>query len=52
MHIQRLEMRAKKFGLPLSEAAKKEARSARFSINNQNSKSAASVKTPVVYIFI
>lgn len=47
---QRLEMRTKKFGLPLSEAAKKEARSARFSINNQNNKSAASVKTPVVYI--
>ncbi|KAF3429947.1 hypothetical protein E2986_01240 [Frieseomelitta varia] len=44
---ERLEMRAKKFGLPLSEAAKKEARSARFSINNQNNKSAASVKTPV-----
>lgn len=44
---ERLEMRAKKFGLPLSEAAKKEVRSARFSINNQNNKSAASVKTPV-----
>ncbi|XP_076753997.1 SAP domain-containing ribonucleoprotein isoform X2 [Xylocopa sonorina] len=44
---ERLEMRAKKFGLPLSEAAKKEARSARFSINNQNNRSAASVKTPV-----
>ncbi|XP_035738413.1 SAP domain-containing ribonucleoprotein-like [Vespa mandarinia] len=44
---ERLEMRAKKFGLPLSEAAKKEARSARFSINNQNNKSAASVKTPI-----
>ncbi|KAG7212283.1 hypothetical protein KM043_012610 [Ampulex compressa] len=44
---ERLEMRAKKFGLPLSEAAKKEARFARFSINNQNHKSAASVKTPV-----
>ncbi|XP_015174138.1 PREDICTED: SAP domain-containing ribonucleoprotein [Polistes dominula] len=44
---ERLEMRAKKFGLPLSEAAKKEARSARFSVNNQNNKSAASVKTPV-----
>ncbi|XP_033338936.2 SAP domain-containing ribonucleoprotein isoform X1 [Megalopta genalis] len=44
---ERLEMRAKKFGMPLSEAAKKEARSARFSINNQNNKSAASVKTPV-----
>ncbi|XP_076164199.1 SAP domain-containing ribonucleoprotein isoform X2 [Ptiloglossa arizonensis] len=44
---ERLEMRAKKFGLPLSEAARKEVRSARFSINNQNNKSAASVKTPV-----
>ncbi|KAK2576679.1 hypothetical protein KPH14_005340 [Odynerus spinipes] len=44
---ERLEMRAKKFGLPLSESAKKEARSARFSVNNQNNKSAASVKTPV-----
>ncbi|XP_017760013.1 PREDICTED: SAP domain-containing ribonucleoprotein isoform X2 [Eufriesea mexicana] len=44
---ERLEMRAKKFGLPLSEAAKKEARSERFSIDNQNNKSAASVKTPV-----
>lgn len=44
---ERLEMRAKKFGVPLSEAAKKEVRSARFSINNQNNKSAASVKTPV-----
>lgn len=44
---ERLEMRAKKFGLPLSEAAKKEARGARFSINNQNSNSAASIKTPV-----
>ncbi|XP_020295015.1 SAP domain-containing ribonucleoprotein isoform X2 [Pseudomyrmex gracilis] len=44
---ERLEMRAKKFGVPLSEAAKKEARLARFSINNQNNKSAASIKTPV-----
>jgi len=41
-------MRAKKFGMPLSEAAKKEARLARFNINNQNNKSAASIKTPVV----
>lgn len=45
---ERLEMRAKKFGLPLSESAKKEARSERFNVNNQNSKSSASVKTPVV----
>ncbi|XP_008550682.1 SAP domain-containing ribonucleoprotein [Microplitis demolitor] len=45
---ERLEMRAKKFGVPLSESAKKEARSARFnSINNQNNKSAASIKIPV-----
>lgn len=44
-------MRVKKFGLPLSESAKKEVRSARFSINNQNNRSAASVKTPVVCIF-
>lgn len=44
---ERLEMRVKKFGLPLSESAKKEVRSARFSINNQNNRSAASVKTPV-----
>lgn len=41
-------MRAKKFGMPLSEAAKKEARLARFNVNNQNHKSAASIKTPVV----
>jgi SAP domain-containing ribonucleoprotein len=47
-HFQRLEMRAKKFGMPLSEAAKKEARLARFNINNQNNKSAESIKTPVV----
>lgn len=44
---ERLELRAKKFGMPLSESAKKEARSARFSINNYNNTSAASVKTPV-----
>lgn len=46
---ERLEMRAKKFGVPLSEAAKKEARLARFNVNNQNIsyKSAASIKTPV-----
>lgn len=44
---ERLEMRALKFGVPLSEAAKKEARSARFSISSQNNKSAASIKTPV-----
>ncbi|XP_017877286.1 SAP domain-containing ribonucleoprotein isoform X1 [Ceratina calcarata] len=44
---ERLELRAKKFGMPLSESAKKEARSARFSINNYNNISAASVKTPV-----
>ncbi|XP_015603243.1 SAP domain-containing ribonucleoprotein isoform X1 [Cephus cinctus] len=44
---ERLEMRAKKFGMPLSESAKKEARSARFNTNNQNNKSAASVNTPV-----
>ncbi|KAH0953031.1 hypothetical protein HN011_000905 [Eciton burchellii] len=44
---ERLEMRAKKFGMPLSEAAKKEARLARFNINNQNNKSAESIKTPV-----
>ncbi|KAL6259691.1 hypothetical protein P5V15_009606 [Pogonomyrmex californicus] len=43
---ERLEMRAKKFGMPLSEAAKKEARLARFN-SNQNNKSAASIKTPV-----
>ncbi|XP_012522377.1 SAP domain-containing ribonucleoprotein isoform X3 [Monomorium pharaonis] len=45
---ERLEMRAKKFGVPLSEAAKKEARLARF--NNQNN-SAASIKTPVPTTF-
>lgn len=45
-------MRAKKFGVPLSDAAKKEVRAARFESNNQsNGKSAASVKTPVVNIF-
>lgn len=42
-------MRAKKFGVSLSETAKKEVRSARFNNNDQNNgKSAASVKTPVV----
>ncbi|XP_034945767.1 SAP domain-containing ribonucleoprotein [Chelonus insularis] len=49
---ERLEMRAKKFGVPLSEAVKKEARSARF--NSQlysNGKSAASIKTPVTTSF-
>lgn len=52
---ERLEMRAKKFGVALSETAKKEARAARFKItsnnsvtSNSNSKSAASIKsTPV-----
>ncbi|XP_046743563.1 SAP domain-containing ribonucleoprotein [Diprion similis] len=44
---ERLEMRAKKFGVPLSESAKKEARSARFNSNTQNSKSAASINVPV-----
>ncbi|XP_011308809.1 SAP domain-containing ribonucleoprotein isoform X2 [Fopius arisanus] len=45
---ERLEMRAKKFGVPLSDSAKKEARSARFNSENQsNGKSSASVKTPV-----
>lgn len=48
---ERLEMRAKKFGMPLSEAAKKEARLARFNTNNQNDKSAASIKTPVPTTF-
>lgn len=42
-------MRAKKFGVTLNDTAKKEARSARFNLNNKtNEKSAASVKTPVV----
>lgn len=44
---ERLEMRAKKFGVPLSESAKKEARSARFNANSQNNKSAASINVPV-----
>ncbi|KAG8039748.1 hypothetical protein G9C98_000477 [Cotesia typhae] len=44
---ERLEMRAKKFGVPLSESAKKEARSARFNSSNQSDKSAASIKIPV-----
>ncbi|XP_066586662.1 SAP domain-containing ribonucleoprotein [Prorops nasuta] len=44
---ERLKMRAKKFGMPLSEPAKKDIRSARFNTNDQNSKSASSVKTPV-----
>ncbi|KAL0133476.1 hypothetical protein PUN28_000903 [Cardiocondyla obscurior] len=48
---ERLEMRAKKFGVPLSETAKKEARLARFNVNNQNNKSAASIKTPVPTTF-
>lgn len=47
---ERLEMRAKKFGMPLSEAAKKEARSARFNANNSSGNSSSSVKTPVVNI--
>lgn len=45
-------MRAKKFGVPLSESAKKEARSARFNSSNQSDKSAASIKIPVVSINI
>ncbi|XP_015123573.1 SAP domain-containing ribonucleoprotein isoform X2 [Diachasma alloeum] len=45
---ERLEMRAKKFGVPLSDTAKKEVRSARFNSENQsNGKSSASIKTPV-----
>lgn len=45
---ERLEMRAKKFGVTLNDTAKKEARSARFNLNNKtNEKSAASIKTPV-----
>ncbi|XP_012265245.1 SAP domain-containing ribonucleoprotein [Athalia rosae] len=44
---ERLEMRAKKFGVALSESAKKEARSARFNSNNGNNKSAASINVPV-----
>lgn len=42
-------MRAKKFGVPLTDSAKKEARLARF--NSNNSKSADSVKTPVVSLY-
>ena len=49
---ERLEMRAKKFGMPLSETAKKEARSARFNSNLQNNKSSASIKTPVVSLSV
>ncbi|XP_014221611.1 SAP domain-containing ribonucleoprotein isoform X1 [Trichogramma pretiosum] len=49
---ERLEMRKKKFGVPLSEVAKKEARAARFNItsnngaasNGKSGKSAASIK--------
>lgn len=37
--LQRLEMRAKKFGLPLSETAKKEARLERFNSNGTSSDS-------------
>ncbi|XP_014207912.1 uncharacterized protein C31H12.03c isoform X1 [Copidosoma floridanum] len=49
---ERLEMRAKKFGVPLSDTSKKEARAARFNTGTKNSnntgKSAASIKnTPV-----
>ncbi|XP_063978588.1 SAP domain-containing ribonucleoprotein isoform X2 [Diachasmimorpha longicaudata] len=44
---ERLEMRAKRFGV-VSESARKEARSARFNSETQsNGKSSASVKTPV-----
>ncbi|XP_001600780.1 SAP domain-containing ribonucleoprotein [Nasonia vitripennis] len=51
---ERLEMRAKKFGVPLSETAKKEARAARFNITSDNttnnsSKSAASIKSAPVH---
>lgn len=50
---ERLEMRAKKFGVPLSDSAKKEARAARFNITSNNgttasSKSAASIKSSTV----
>ena len=49
-------MRAKKFGVPLSDTAKKEARAARFNIGDTtstNNKSAASIKSaPVVRIFL
>ena len=50
-------MRAKKFGVPLSETAKKEARAARFNITSENKNgtttngSAASIKNSKVVIF-
>lgn len=48
-------MRAKKFGVPLTDAAKKEARAARFGItdsnNTSNSRSAASIKSSTVVSF-
>ncbi|XP_058793434.1 SAP domain-containing ribonucleoprotein [Phymastichus coffea] len=50
---ERLELRAKKFGVPLTDSAKKEARAARFNITansntTTNSKSAASIKSGIV----
>lgn len=57
LYLQRLEMRAKKFGVPLSDTAKKEARAARFNItsdtaeNGNKSKSAASIKNSQVVRF-
>lgn len=54
--LQRLEMRAKKFGVPLTDAAKKEARAARFGItadsNSSNNRSAASIKSSTVVSFV
>lgn len=48
-------MRARKFGVPLSEAAKKEVRAARFNIssnqNTTNNSSAASIKNAIVVRF-
>lgn len=41
-------MRKRKFGLPLSESAKKLARAARFNMDDTNSSSASSIKTTEV----
>lgn len=44
---ERLEMRKRKFGMPLTDSAKKLARAERFNTSNTNSSSATSIKTPV-----
>ncbi|XP_043465196.1 SAP domain-containing ribonucleoprotein isoform X2 [Leptopilina heterotoma] len=43
---ERLEMRKRKFGMPVSETAKKLARAARFNMSDSNSSSGALIKGP------